>query len=159
MLGRQIAALSAPTKLRYRTEESSPRSLEPFEPTTHSSSHSKYEKELIAANAECSVCEKAMCLIKKDLSDRYIWECQKKGENVHCIKRSVRKNGWFEENKLSMFEILMLDEYVSEKSNRDFLSFELNISKKTVMDWMSFCTEVCMEMCVKEIYPPLELSR
>ncbi|GFU06952.1 hypothetical protein TNCV_503341 [Trichonephila clavipes] len=31
----------APTKLRYRTEESSPRSLEPFEPTTHSSSHSK----------------------------------------------------------------------------------------------------------------------
>ncbi|GFV69834.1 hypothetical protein TNCV_1204191 [Trichonephila clavipes] len=32
----------APTKLRYRTEESSPRSLEPFEPTTHSSSHSQY---------------------------------------------------------------------------------------------------------------------
>ncbi|GFW17999.1 hypothetical protein TNCV_2281031 [Trichonephila clavipes] len=30
------------TKLGYRTEESSPRSLEPFEPTTHSSSHSKY---------------------------------------------------------------------------------------------------------------------
>ncbi|GFW06670.1 hypothetical protein TNCV_3287711 [Trichonephila clavipes] len=30
-----------PTKLRYRTEESFPRSLEPFEPTTHSSSHSK----------------------------------------------------------------------------------------------------------------------
>ncbi|GFY27144.1 hypothetical protein TNCV_2067651 [Trichonephila clavipes] len=28
------------TKLRYRTEESFPRSLEPFEPTTHSSSHS-----------------------------------------------------------------------------------------------------------------------
>ncbi|GFS77089.1 hypothetical protein TNCV_3757241 [Trichonephila clavipes] len=36
----------APTKLRYRTEESSPRSLEPFEPTTHSSSHSKYGKSL-----------------------------------------------------------------------------------------------------------------
>ncbi|GFU21878.1 hypothetical protein TNCV_3283521 [Trichonephila clavipes] len=32
----------APTKLRYRIEESSPRSLEPFEPTTHSSSHSKH---------------------------------------------------------------------------------------------------------------------
>ncbi|GFW89351.1 transposable element Tcb2 transposase [Trichonephila clavipes] len=36
----------APTKLRYRTEESSPRSLEPFEPKTHSSSHSKYGKLL-----------------------------------------------------------------------------------------------------------------
>ncbi|GFV89109.1 hypothetical protein TNCV_4913081 [Trichonephila clavipes] len=30
----------APTKLHYRTEEISPRSLEPFEPPTHSSSHS-----------------------------------------------------------------------------------------------------------------------
>ncbi|GFW81421.1 hypothetical protein TNCV_377691 [Trichonephila clavipes] len=29
-----------PTKLSYRTEDSSPRNLEPFEPTTHSSSHS-----------------------------------------------------------------------------------------------------------------------
>ncbi|GFW67488.1 hypothetical protein TNCV_3391591 [Trichonephila clavipes] len=34
------------TKLRYRTEESSPRSLEPFEPTTHSSSHSNDEAHL-----------------------------------------------------------------------------------------------------------------
>ncbi|GFX69395.1 histone-lysine N-methyltransferase SETMAR [Trichonephila clavipes] len=33
----------ASTKLRYITEESSPKSLEPFEPTTHSSSHSKYD--------------------------------------------------------------------------------------------------------------------
>ncbi|GFT91396.1 transposable element Tcb2 transposase [Trichonephila clavipes] len=46
MLGRQIAALLTPTKLRYRTEQSSPKSLEPFEPTTHSSSHSKYGKSL-----------------------------------------------------------------------------------------------------------------
>ncbi|GFV84546.1 hypothetical protein TNCV_2481601 [Trichonephila clavipes] len=35
----------APTKLRYRTEESSPRSLEPFEPTTHPSSHSNSAEE------------------------------------------------------------------------------------------------------------------
>ncbi|GFW60496.1 hypothetical protein TNCV_568441 [Trichonephila clavipes] len=42
MLGRQIAALSQPPKLCYKTEESSPTSLELFERTTHSSSHSKY---------------------------------------------------------------------------------------------------------------------
>ncbi|GFY34512.1 transposable element Tcb2 transposase [Trichonephila clavipes] len=40
MLGQTNCSPFAPTKLRYRTEESSPRSLEPFEPTTHSSSHS-----------------------------------------------------------------------------------------------------------------------
>ncbi|GFT08183.1 putative isxo2-like transposase domain protein [Trichonephila clavipes] len=34
------------------------------------------------------------------------------------------------------------------KANRDFTSFELNVTKKTVTDWISFCKEVCMEMCV-----------
>ncbi|GFX57304.1 transposable element Tcb2 transposase [Trichonephila clavipes] len=57
------------------------------------------EKELIVANAECSAFKKAMCLIKKDLSDGYIWESRKKGANLHCIKRSVRKKSWFEKCK------------------------------------------------------------
>ncbi|GFT40391.1 paired domain-containing protein [Trichonephila clavipes] len=34
------------TKFHFTTEESSPRNLEPFEPTTHLSSHSKYGKSL-----------------------------------------------------------------------------------------------------------------
>ncbi|GFS94327.1 transposable element Tcb2 transposase [Trichonephila clavipes] len=42
MLGRQIAALSQPPRSVTEPEESSPRSLELFEPTTHSSFHSKY---------------------------------------------------------------------------------------------------------------------
>ncbi|GFV18000.1 putative transposase-like protein [Trichonephila clavipes] len=37
-----------------------------------------------------------------------------------------------------------------QKANRDFIAFELNVTKKTVTDWMSFCSEVCMEMCVYE---------
>ncbi|GFS66520.1 putative isxo2-like transposase domain protein [Trichonephila clavipes] len=36
------------------------------------------------------------------------------------------------------------------KANRDFISFELNVTKKTVTNWMSFCREICMEMCVYE---------
>ncbi|GFY27025.1 hypothetical protein TNCV_931661 [Trichonephila clavipes] len=39
-------SLFVPTNLRYKTEESSPRSFGTFEPTTHSSSHSNDEVNL-----------------------------------------------------------------------------------------------------------------
>ncbi|GFV58796.1 DDE_Tnp_IS1595 domain-containing protein [Trichonephila clavipes] len=41
-----------------------------------------------------------MRLMKRNSSDGYIWECQKRGANGHRTKRSVRKNSWFEESKL-----------------------------------------------------------
>ncbi|GFW27584.1 uncharacterized protein TNCV_4282851 [Trichonephila clavipes] len=86
-----------------------------------------------------------MCLITKDSSVGYIWICRKKRANAHCIKRSAKKNSWFKESKLSMLEMLMTDTWV-QKSNRDFLSFELSVL--TVTDWMSFFREVCMEISV-----------
>ncbi|GFS81049.1 transposable element Tcb2 transposase [Trichonephila clavipes] len=47
MLERQIAALlHPPSSVTELKRAISPRSLEPFEPTTHSSSHSKYGKSL-----------------------------------------------------------------------------------------------------------------
>ncbi|GFR14476.1 ADP-ribosylation factor 6 [Trichonephila clavata] len=91
------------------------------------------EKGLIAASAECLVCKKAIHVIKKDSSYGYIWECQKK---AHHIKRSERKNSWFKESKPSIPEILMLTNMWVQKSNHNFLSFELNILKKTATDWM-----------------------
>ncbi|GFQ83520.1 uncharacterized protein TNCT_104041 [Trichonephila clavata] len=66
------------------------------------------EKGLIAASAECSVCKKAMRLVKKNSSDGYIWECRKKGANGHRMKRSVRKNSWFEESKLRVHKVFEL---------------------------------------------------
>ncbi|GFX78217.1 uncharacterized protein TNCV_5135641 [Trichonephila clavipes] len=60
------------------------------------------EKGMNTADAKFSVCRNAMRLTKKDSSDGYIWECRKKGANVHRIKRSIRKNSRFEESKLTM---------------------------------------------------------
>ncbi|GFW37927.1 putative transposase-like protein [Trichonephila clavipes] len=91
-----------------------------------------------------------MRLMKRNSSDGYIWECRKRGANRHRTRRSVRKNSWFEESELSMIEILKLANMWVRKANRDFIAFELNVAKKTVTDWMSFCREVCMEMCVYE---------
>ncbi|GFW53286.1 uncharacterized protein TNCV_4075071 [Trichonephila clavipes] len=49
-----------------------------------------------------------------------------------------------------MLEIRKLTNMWDGKANRDFLSFELNVMKKPVTDWMSFSREVCIEMCVYE---------
>ncbi|GFV01255.1 putative transposase-like protein [Trichonephila clavipes] len=99
------------------------------------------KKGLIAASAECSVCKKAMRLMKRNSSDGYIWECHNRGANGHRTRRSVRKNSWFEESKLSMIEILKLTNMWVRKANRDFIAFERNVANKTVTDWMSFCRE------------------
>ncbi|GFX20562.1 hypothetical protein TNCV_3489191 [Trichonephila clavipes] len=96
------------------------------------------EKGLSAANAECSVCMIDMLLIKKDSSDVYVLECRKKVANAHRIKRFARKNSCFEESKLKMLEILMFMNMWVRKSNRNFISFELNVSKKTVANWIGF---------------------
>ncbi|GFU47534.1 transposable element Tcb2 transposase [Trichonephila clavipes] len=47
MFGEKNSSPFAPNKLPYRTEESSSRGLEPFESTTHSSSHSNVQKAVI----------------------------------------------------------------------------------------------------------------
>ncbi|GFT30160.1 putative transposase-like protein [Trichonephila clavipes] len=59
------------------------------------------KKGLIAASAECSVCKKAMHLMKKSSSDGYTWECRKRGANGHRMKRSVRKNRWSKDTLLA----------------------------------------------------------
>ncbi|GFV64947.1 uncharacterized protein TNCV_1299511 [Trichonephila clavipes] len=91
------------------------------------------EKRLIAASVECSVCKKAMHLIKNS-SDGYISKCRKRGVNGHRMKRSVWKNSWLEESKLSILEILKLTNMWVRKANHDFISFELNVTKKTFAD-------------------------
>ncbi|GFX71531.1 putative isxo2-like transposase domain protein [Trichonephila clavipes] len=55
------------------------------------------KKGLIAASAECSVSKKAMRLMKRNSSDGYIRECRKSAANGYRMKRSVRKNSWFDE--------------------------------------------------------------
>ncbi|PRD20280.1 UNVERIFIED_CONTAM: hypothetical protein NCL1_55037 [Trichonephila clavipes] len=92
------------------------------------------KKGLITASAECSVCKKAMQLIKKKSSDGYIWECQKRGANGQRIKRSVRKNSWFLENKLNMLEILKLKNMWCERTTMTL--FLLNLMLRRKQSWI-----------------------
>ena len=64
---------------------------------------------MIADRYECPVCKLPMRLFeRKNLSDGFIWECRKKGENEHTIKRSVRKDSWFAESHLNITQVLMV---------------------------------------------------
>ncbi|GFQ64964.1 uncharacterized protein TNCT_409511 [Trichonephila clavata] len=103
------------------------------------------EKGLIAASAECSVCKKAMRLVKKNSSDGYIWECRKKGANGHRMKRSVRKNSWFEESKLSMLDILKLTSKARLSSCESEREMSARVPKKT--DFLSVRSYQFTSLC------------
>ncbi|GFW70860.1 hypothetical protein TNCV_3366101 [Trichonephila clavipes] len=64
-------------KLHYRAEESSPRSLEPFELTTHSSSHSKH------GYSKCHMCHsRATCPLVRLVEGKERWENSDQPEGI-----------------------------------------------------------------------------
>ncbi|GFS67219.1 putative transposase-like protein [Nephila pilipes] len=89
-----------------------------------------------------------MRLVKKNESeDGYIWECRKRGENAHRNRRSMQKNIWFAESKLSILEILLVTNMWMKIANRVSIAFEIGVARSSVTEWMSFCREVCFDMC------------
>uniref|UniRef100_A0A224XVK7 Putative transposase-like protein n=1 Tax=Panstrongylus lignarius TaxID=156445 RepID=A0A224XVK7_9HEMI len=107
---------------------------------------------LIANERKCNVCGERMKLVsKKCLSDGYIWMCRSRAsDSKHVSSISVRKNSWFECSKLSMIDILLLTYYWYHRCQNKFIIEDMNVSSRTVVDWKSFCREVCMDICVKE---------
>lgn len=107
------------------------------------------ERGMIANGYVCGKCGCDMKIIKRaDVSDGCTWNCQKYGEANHNVKRSVRKGTWFEESKLKMSDILIMTYMWCIKLGNNVIESELGLSAPTVVDWKSFCREVCVEMCI-----------
>ncbi|GBN19518.1 hypothetical protein AVEN_255806-1 [Araneus ventricosus] len=87
-----------------------------------------------------------MDLIERDGSDSYGWVCQKFGVNAYHVKRTVRKGSWFDESKSSMPEVMILTYLWVKKTSNEWIVDEMNASEPTVVDWKSFCREVCVDM-------------
>ncbi|GBO37911.1 hypothetical protein AVEN_152094-1 [Araneus ventricosus] len=66
------------------------------------------EVNLIANESVCQTCGVKLVLTERDRSDGYSWVCRKFGVNAHHVRRTVRKDSWFDESKLSIPEILIL---------------------------------------------------
>ncbi|GBN68320.1 hypothetical protein AVEN_95295-1 [Araneus ventricosus] len=106
--------------------------------------------DMIAKEYVCPTCGEKMVLTEIACSDGYAWVCRKFGVNEHHIKRTVRKGSWFSESKLTMPEVLILTYLWVKKTPNEWITDEMNVSEPTVVDWKSFCREVCVDMLVKD---------
>lgn len=109
------------------------------------------KKGLIASSYECAVCGRGMKLCEAKNVDGFEWRCDRrvKGEK-HCVRRSIRRGSWFEESKLSMIDVLIVTYAWVEKHTNAQIRHLARVNKNTVTDWMNFCREVCMCICVHE---------
>ncbi|GBN89235.1 hypothetical protein AVEN_197865-1 [Araneus ventricosus] len=106
--------------------------------------------DMIAKAYVCPTCGEKMVLTENNCSDGYAWVCRKFGVNEHHIKRTVRKGSWFSESKLTISEVLILTYLWVKKTPNDWIVDEMNVSEPTVVDWKSFCREVCVDRLVKD---------
>ncbi|GFX96539.1 putative transposable element [Trichonephila clavipes] len=60
---------------------------------------------LIASSYECPKCNEQMGLNERKsvVLDGFEWRCRKKGVNTHDVCRSIRKNSWFSNKKLTVW--------------------------------------------------------
>ncbi|GBM72875.1 hypothetical protein AVEN_171656-1 [Araneus ventricosus] len=65
-------------------------------------------------------------------------------------KETVRKGSRFSESKLTIPEVLILTYLWVKKTPNDWIVDEMNVSEPTVVDWKSFCREVCVDKLVKD---------
>ncbi|GBN48033.1 hypothetical protein AVEN_273888-1, partial [Araneus ventricosus] len=101
---------------------------------------------LIAKEYVCPTCRVKMVLTERDGSDGYVSVCRKFGVNAHHVRKTVRKVSWFDESKLSIPQVLILTYLWVKKISNEWIVDEMNVSKPTVVDWKSFCREVCVDM-------------
>ncbi|KAK3907578.1 Transcriptional repressor NrdR [Frankliniella fusca] len=82
---------------------------------------------------------------KHRAQDRFVWRCNK------CQSmRSVRVCSWFAESKMPLRKIILIIYMSVYKFFQDHIMRDVDISKKTVVDWFSFCREVCVKIMIRQ---------
>ncbi|XP_026825347.1 uncharacterized protein LOC113561918 [Ooceraea biroi] len=90
-------------------------------------------------------------LLKVDQSDvKVFYEKNKHKKYVkrQCsFKASAKVDTWFDKSKLSLETVCRLSAYfiMLRPPRHHFLCTELQLSEPTVVDWISFCREVCID--------------
>ena len=96
---------------------------------------------------DCVKCNHGKMRLVKDASyskDKACWKCS----NRQCnSKVSIRRGTWFESSHLSMSQVLELTYFWVYECTEKLVMRECNIATwSTVVDWFSFCREVCGEI-------------
>ena len=103
------------------------------------------ERKLICSSRLCPQCDSQMRLVEcSDRSDGCKWECRRQVNGKrHKVECSIRKGSWFEGSNLTLEEILKLTCWWCRDVQQETMRFEVDVSGNTVVDWDSFCREVC----------------
>ena len=93
----------------------------------------------------CPLCSEEMNLVRcTDRSDGFRWECRKQeGGKRHRADTSIRKGSWFEQSNMTLEEILKYTYWWCRDLDQVPIKHELGLSSSTIVDWDSFCREVC----------------
>ena len=93
----------------------------------------------------CPICSEPMHLVNcDDRLDGLKWECRLKDNGKrHKAEISVRKGSWFEQSNVTLEEILKFSYWWSQDLDQAQIVHELGLSRRTGVDWDSFCRELC----------------
>ncbi|XP_069670541.1 uncharacterized protein [Periplaneta americana] len=99
------------------------------------------EKGLLAKEYYCPRCDRPMteqAVTTKRCKDLVMWYCCK-----DKVWRSIRSGSWFSRSKLSLQSIMCLTFMWVWRQRMDYVRAEVDVSATTIVDWFSFCREVC----------------
>ncbi|KAK3932709.1 putative transposase-like protein [Frankliniella fusca] len=108
-----------------------------------------HEAGVLTSEYICPNCVRPMVLgAKNRCQDGFVWRC-----NRCNTTRSVRVGSWFAESKISLRKIMLITYMRVYKFSQEHIMREADISNKIVVDWFSFCREVCVEIMLKQHEP------
>jgi transposase-like protein len=113
------------------------------------------DENIISSTRKCSVCDMDMKWTKThDRSDGYKWECRRKiKKKQHKNESSIREKSWFEKSNMTIPEVLKLTYWWCADLSAKQISKQLKLGSSTIVDWCSFCREVCEEVTLRNNDP------
>jgi transposase-like protein len=105
------------------------------------------KRRLLLNSLHCGNCNE-LCSVNSysDSIDKYRWYCP------NCkLRRSIRLHSFFFRSHLSLHQCICILYMWSYNYSCSVMKHELNISKQSVTDWMSFIREVCTNWCLATI--------
>ncbi|RLU18267.1 hypothetical protein DMN91_008623 [Ooceraea biroi] len=115
------------------------------------------EHKLIHSEIQCPKCNNKLKLNTSNFSFRCKKVFYEKNKHKKYVKRqcsfkaSAKVDTWFDKSKLSLETVCRLSAYfiMLRPPRHHFLCTELQLSEPTVVDWISFCPEVCIDWSKK----------
>lgn len=95
---------------------------------------------LIKKVKKCNLCKSRMNIENDSLClDKLIWRCKNSKYRTH---KSIRDNTFFAHSNLEISTILMICGMWCKDFTVKLASEELNLNKKTIIDWYRFCRDI-----------------